>query len=55
MALNYDEIEKMKHENKMMRLELQKIRNINSDVASSYNGDVSPKSIITQNNLLTGA
>lgn len=28
MALNYDEIEKMKQENKEMRLELQRLKNI---------------------------
>jgi hypothetical protein len=26
MAMNYDDIEKMKQENKMMRLELQKLK-----------------------------
>jgi hypothetical protein len=35
MALNYDEIEKMKQENKEMRLELQKLRNMSANEGSS--------------------
>lgn len=44
MALNYEDIEKMKEENKLMRLELQKLKMITSDIGSNYNGDLSPKS-----------
>ena len=39
MAMNYDDIEKMKQENKDMRLELQKLRN---NSASEFNGSLYP-------------
>ena len=35
MAMNYDEIERMKQENKQMRLELQKLKNL---AISEFNG-----------------
>ena len=42
IALNYDEIERMKQENKEMRLELQKLRNMTASegphVGSSVSG-----------------
>ncbi|CDW83904.1 kinesin motor domain containing protein [Stylonychia lemnae] len=43
-AVNYEDVEKMKQENKQMRLELQRLRMMASDVGSNYNGDISPKS-----------
>ncbi len=47
MAMNYEDIEKMKQENKAMRLELQRLKQIGvSDVGSAYGGggDTSPRS-----------
>jgi hypothetical protein len=43
MAMNYDEIERMKQENKEMRLELQRLKNL---AISEYNDQhsTSPKS-----------
>ena len=48
MALNYEDIEKMKEENKAMRLELQRLRMIAaSDIGSAYGGgESSPRSNI---------
>lgn len=37
MALNYDEIERMKQENKEMRLELQRLKNL---AMSEFNGSM---------------
>ena len=37
MAMNYDEIEKMKQENKEMRLELQRLKNM---AVSEFNGSI---------------
>jgi hypothetical protein len=39
MAMNYEEIERMKQENKEMRLELQKLRNV---AISEFNGSSYP-------------
>jgi hypothetical protein len=48
MAFNYDEIERMKQENKEMRLELQRLKNVaTSEFGGSHGGGlggVSPKS-----------
>ena len=48
LALNYNDIERMKQENKQMRIELQKLRlAVNSDGAS----DLSPDSISAHKSL----
>jgi len=39
----------MKQENKLMRLELQRIRMHTSDIGSAYAGDTSPKSFAAVN------
>ena len=48
MALNYEDVERMKEENKAMRLELQRLRMIAaSDIGSAYGGgESSPRSNI---------
>ena len=50
LALNFEDIERMKWENKQMRLELQKLKMIAmSDANSTYNLDNSPTSININN------
>ena len=45
IAINYSDVERMKLENKQMRIELQRLKNIAiSDINSNYNVDQSPKS-----------
>ena len=45
MAMNYEDIERMKQENKQMRLELQRLKMLASDVGSNYNGgETTPRS-----------
>lgn len=49
MAMNFEDIEKMKEENKLMRLELQKLKMLNSDSGSvlgggGMGGDHTPRS-----------
>jgi len=45
MAMNYEDIEKMKQENKQMRLELQRLKMLASDAGSNYNGETTPRSL----------
>lgn len=40
MAMDYEEVERMKQENKNMRLELQKLKNM---ALSEFNGSVYPQ------------
>lgn len=42
--MNFEDIEKMKEENKLMRIELQKLKMISIDSASVAFGDLTPRS-----------
>ena len=46
IALNYDEIEKMKQENKEMRLELQKLKNVAMSEIGGGNSGMSHNGMI---------